>query len=209
MKQQTLDQRISAALTAEAATVNDLQQLLQEVESSIERDSKLAQTERAKSTDLATSPSDADSAAQTADLAELRARRHRTGLPLLQEKLAAALQADAADKWFVEAAKVSARVEAAALALAQYMALAEQMISLITAAQSANEEISQLHGEVPDGVMHRLDRIDLRGFAALVLPDPARPGRNIYPVPQPSIAQLYAAGMGVPSHAGGNWWRTH
>jgi hypothetical protein len=39
----------------------------------------------------------------------------------------------------------------------------------------------------------------------LVLPDPDRPSRNLWPPRKPSVAEQYAATMAVPALPGANW----
>jgi hypothetical protein len=50
-----------------------------------------------------------------------------------------------------------------------------------------------------------IDKVDLAHLKNLVLPDPEHPARNLWPPPQPSLAEQYAASMGAPAHPGADW----
>ena len=204
MKQQqpTLDERISMALGNGKIAADDLQMLIPELEAGIEEADGYAKQQRERSLDPAI---DVAEAPQFVAVAELRRDRLKAALPRLQAKLAQVLQAEYADRWRADANKVAAMINAAAKQVARYREWADQIAAVLREAEIVNRELERVNHAAPDGVHERLCKLDLSHLKNLVLPDPEHPNCNVWPPPQPSVAEMYAATMVAPAHPGADW----
>jgi hypothetical protein len=199
-----LDARVAHALTS-ASPIAYLQSLIVETEAGVVAADAAAKREREKSLDPSTSPSDAEQASKRASIAQLTRDRLRAALPRVRQRLAEALAQDRADKWHADADKVDGMVAAAAERLAGYQKVAEQIVALLDEAEAANKEAERVNHYAPDGVHRRVEKVPMGHLKDLVLPDPVRPGRNLFPPHQPSFAAQYAASMQAPAHPGADW----
>jgi hypothetical protein len=211
LKDTSLDSRIGQALGNGKIATDDLQQLLQEIEDGIRQHHQISERERARSLDPGIAQGDAEAAVQQADAAVLKCRRYATALVRLRERLADQVQAERCDKWQADASKVAARVEAAATQLKRYPELASQIVAILAEIEEANKEVSNINGRAPDGVHRRLGKIDLSHLSNLVLPDPAHPGRKLWPV-ETSLAVAFVQAMGTawsgdPRQHSAEWWK--
>jgi hypothetical protein len=206
----TLDQRIGQALGNGKIATDDLQALLPQIEDGIRESHKVSEQERARSLDPGIAQGDAEAAVQQADAAVLKCRRYATALVRLRERLAETVHAEHCDNWQADASKVAARVEAAATRLVErYAELIEPLVAILTEVEAVNAEVGRINGSAPDGVHRRLGKIDLSHLSSLVLPDPAHPGRKLWPV-ETSLAVAFVqskAWSGDPRQHSAEWWK--
>jgi hypothetical protein len=179
-----LDSRISAALSNGAAI--DDENLVQDIEWSIEQSARIAEQERELSLDPTTSSSEAEQASQRAALAELKRDRYKAALPRIQKKFAAAERSAALAKFSGDADEVAAWVAAAEKKLAStYSTCATQIAAALKEAEAANQEVDRVNGAAPDGINRRISRVDLKHLKDLVLPDAEHRGRKLWPPRRP------------------------
>lgn len=205
----SLDERIATALgNGEVIAVADMQALLAEIESDIRENHKLSEQERERALDPTAAPSDAQGAAQRADAAVLKCQRYARALVRLREKLTEALHAERCAAWHIDADKIDAMTDAVTDKLFRYVELADEIVTLLLEAESANREVDRVNGSAPDGELRRLTRVQLSHLQDLVLPAWDGSGHNLWPQRgAPSLAQAYAeiSGMAVPAHPGADW----
>jgi hypothetical protein len=207
--EQSLEQRVIAALTSDNMPSGDIEMLLAEVDAAVVAFDTAAREERALALDILAAP-DANAAQEQALLAELNRDRLRNAIPQLKAKQAVALRAEDHKKWLSKYRRVEAKRDAAAEKFARYPKLAAEIRELLQSAEEVDREVSEVNGSAPDGEHRRLATVsDPRISNNLVLPSWEQPGRNIWPTRTSGMAAAeFAQSIAAHSyHPGADWWR--
>jgi hypothetical protein len=215
-----LEKKITATLAGDAATFEQIADLVVDVEDAVaaaEATAKL-ENERALDPTMSADPADARAAAEDATIA---AGRLRTMLPRLQARLAGVQARERLARW--RASYEALRVERDALAAELrevYPAAVARLVDLLGRITINDVAIGKLHLARPSGVSSHLRTAeqaarDIDGFCAsapsitklLQLPD-FRDSANLAFPPRSSFAGAYAAAARAPApHGGADWWK--
>jgi hypothetical protein len=170
----TLDERIAAALSADAPASADLEQLFDEIEAALPsaEDQATAAHERA----LDPRVLDAAGARNTAQDLAFRVRRLKAALPPLGRALAAARQQEEQAAWVPRYEAVAAEVATAAAEFAQsYRDCVSRLIDLFQGAAAVDQKVQQVNSSAPRGEHRRLLGVELtaRGLKNFSMSNPS------------------------------------
>lgn len=217
----TLEQHIVAALDNPNASAAELSELIAQTELAIVAAEGDVTAARAKAADViaAPTPRDAHDAMNAADAAQLTRDRLNGVLPKLRDKLSAALQSDAHERWLADYRRVKTRRDEAVALFATYQPHAEAIANLFAVASEVDREVRRINGSAPDGEHLRLRSVELEArnrdsfsrdnpslASTVVLRDWANSGKSLWPVTSSgSLAAAFAASTAVPYHPGPRW----
>jgi predicted transcriptional regulator len=208
----TLEQEIVAALAGADVNSSDLSALIERTEAAIPETDQAAETARSMALDPALSPDPKTARAAMEDAAFTRDRL-KTLLPRLQARYQEVQAQEYLAEWRGDYEKLEVRRDELAEELRTiYPELETKITDLFTRIAANDAELSGLHQARPAGVaLHLLGAElvarDLERFTIrepsiaqeLKLPTFAPGQRLAWPLPQPSMAALYAMSM-VPTH---------
>jgi hypothetical protein len=207
----TLEQRIATVLSSDT-TSDVVAILITEVETAIVAADNAAEAEREKALDPIASP-DAAKAHEAMQMVEFSRDRLRTALPRLQARLEQLQAEEYLTQWRSDYEKLKVKRDGLAEELRTiYPEFETKITDLLTRIAANDAELSRLHQARQAGIaLHLLSAElvarDLERFTArepsiaqeLKLPTFAPGQRLAWPLPQPTIAALYALSM-VPPH---------
>ena len=235
-KPPTLEQTISAALSAADVKSSDLADLITETESAIATADKTAGEERAKALDPALSP-DPKAAREAMQDAEFSRDRLKTLLPRLQARHKQLQAEEYEARWYAELEEVEAKRDALVEELRVYPAMVAKLVDILSRIPAIDAEVSRINGSASAGVKDRLRKVEqqargVEGFgvsgawdphgllslaADLKLPKFEEDGNRYqysWPLPELSPAQQMARAMMEnprlfnPPGPGPEWWKT-
>jgi hypothetical protein len=174
--QPALESRIAASLRTDASpSVADLDALIGEVELAAAAAATTASEERERALDISIDPA---SAHEKILIAELRRDRLQAVLPRLQQRLAAAIGAEVAERWDARYRRVNALVEDAAEKFRRYPALAAELVELMNLATALDREAGAVNGSAAPGEYRRVRGVELTARQI-----------DSFSIAQPSLAQ--------------------
>jgi hypothetical protein len=157
--QPSLESRIAAALRADASpSVADLGALIGEAEVAAAAAATTAIEERERALDISTDPATAH---ERVLIAELSRDRLRVALPRLEHKLGEAQRREDGERWDAHYRRLAVKVEEAAVRVAEYPALAAEIVELVNLATAVDKEVSELHMRAAAGEPRRLPQVEL------------------------------------------------
>jgi hypothetical protein len=218
MSDQTLEQRIAAALVDETA-VADVAALMSEVEAAISSADAAAAAEREKALHPALSP-DAKAAREAMQAAEFARDRLRSVLPRLQERHRQVAAQEYLTEWRADFETLTVERDTLAAELCElYPELETKIVSLFARIAANDEKLSRLHQARPAGVaLHlRSAELEARGLESFTRSEPSiaerlrlptfEPGERLaWPSPQPASFAPVVLG-GDQRVYSGEWWK--
>jgi hypothetical protein len=213
---QSLEARISAALSDAGITSAALAALYNEVATAITAAASAADQAKTRALD----PTIADPAAARArrDDAVYRLERLRAALPPLQQRYNEVRLAERRAQWRADYAQIKAKRDATAEKLQAIYELTEQLIEVLEEAKQVDEDVARINSTAPNGEHDRLLTVECaargvngvgpNGLPSLLtdlkLPRWSAPGWA-WPPPPPAIDVMQVVPAALLTHPGGDW----
>src|SRR5262249_25942420 len=190
----SIEQRISAMLSATDAESDAIASLIEEVEAAAREADEAATKAREQALDPAVVVDVVKVGAAVASAALARDRL-QAALPRLQQQFEQAREREYTEQWLEDYAAVKVRRDELVAELRErYPQLVDEMVGLMTRMAETDKEVNRVNSAAPYGDHPRLRSVELaaRGVDRLTQPDISIPQELRLPNPHPSSGQPFA-----------------